>query len=95
MSNNQIFNLEKIKELTSPIEDLQVELNQLNDTSLKITENMQFIEHEFNDKNFLSQIATLKELLQNVNNRLNKISKINLNRFLDFQDQLIKKIKQQ
>ena len=94
MSNNQIFNLEKIKELTSPIEDLQVELNQLNDTSLKITENMQFIEHEFNDKNFLSQIATLKELLQNVNNRLNKISKINLNRFLDFQDQLIKKYKE-
>ena len=91
--SKKLFNLEKIKELTNPIEDLQVELYQLNDNLLKITKKMQIIEQTFKDKNFLSQIATVKELSQNIEDKLNKLSKANLNRFLDFQNQLIKKYK--
>ncbi len=94
MSNNQLFNLEKIKELTIPIEELQVELNQLNENSSRITKNIDIIEKDFIDKNFLSQIASIKELMQKVNNKLNKISKINLNKFLDFQDKLVRKFKE-
>ncbi len=94
MSNNQIFNLEKIKEISHPIEDLQIELNQINSTSSKIAKNIQLIEYEFDDKNLLSQITTIKELLQNIKNRIDKISNINLNRFLDFQNQLIIKYKE-
>ncbi len=94
MSNNQIFNLEKIKELTNPIEDLQVELNQINDNSSKITKNMQFFEQEFADHKILSQITNITEILQIVQNKLNKISKINLNRFLDFENQSIAKYKE-
>ena len=45
MSINQIFNLEKIKELTNPIEDLQGELNQITDNSVKITQNIESIEN--------------------------------------------------
>jgi len=94
MSKNQIFNLEKIKELTNPIEDLQVQLNQLKEGSLKFTNNTQMIEREIKNEIFLSQIATIQDLLQNINNKLNKISKINLNKFLDFQDMLVKKYKE-
>ncbi|MFX0004002.1 MAG: hypothetical protein ACFFAA_06425 [Promethearchaeota archaeon] len=93
MNNTQVFNLEKIKKLTDPIEDLQTELNQLNVNSLKISENIQNIEHEFNDRNILSQITRLKELLQDVDKKLNNLSNTNLNKFLDFQNQLIKKYK--
>ncbi|MFX0143238.1 MAG: hypothetical protein ACFE9C_04105, partial [Candidatus Hodarchaeota archaeon] len=88
MNNTQVFNLEKIKKLTDPIEDLQTELNQLNVNSLKISENIQNIEHEFNDRNILSQITRLKELLQDVDKKLNNLSNTNLNKFLDFQNQL-------
>ena len=94
MSNNQIFNLEKVKELTNPIEDLQAELNQLNENSLKITQKIQNIEENFPDEKFISQIASIRGLLKNVNNKLNKITKTNLTKFLAFQDQLIKKYKE-
>jgi len=94
MSNNQIFNLGKVKELTNPIEELQVELNQLNDNSLKITQKIQNIEKNFPDEKFISQIASIGELLEIVNNKLNEITKTNLNKFLAFQDQLIKKYKE-
>jgi hypothetical protein len=59
MSNNQIFNLGTVKELTNPIEELQVELNQLNDNSLKITQKIQNIEKNFPDEKFISQIASI------------------------------------
>ncbi|MDX1797732.1 MAG: hypothetical protein R3255_03705 [Candidatus Lokiarchaeia archaeon] len=94
MSHNQIFNLEKIKELTSPFEDLQIELNQINDVSSKITKNMQLIEHESYNKEFSAQITIIQELLQNIKNKIDEISNTNLNRFLDFQNKLIIKYKE-
>lgn len=94
MSNIQIFNLEKVKELTNPIEDLQVELYQLNDTAQKVTKKFQKIEKELFDENFLSQLEIIKDLLKNLNDKLNKISSTNLNKFLAFQDNLIQKYKE-
>ncbi|MFX0008483.1 MAG: hypothetical protein ACFFAV_17370, partial [Candidatus Hermodarchaeota archaeon] len=94
MSNNQIFNLEKIKELTSPIEDLQTELNKINDVSSKITKNMELIEHEPYVKEFSTQIIIIQELLQNIKIKIEEISNTNLNRFLDFQNILIIKYKE-
>jgi hypothetical protein len=94
MSKNEIFDLEKIKELTNPIEDLQVKLNQISDISFKITKSIEDIENNFLEKNFLSQIAIIKDLLKSIDSKLNKISRTNLNKFLDFQDQLIKKYKE-
>ncbi|MFW9972370.1 MAG: hypothetical protein ACFFDF_19445, partial [Candidatus Odinarchaeota archaeon] len=78
MDDNLIFNLEKIKELTNPIEDLQVELNQLSENYLKISKNLQILEHEISNENFISQLAIIKDLTQNLNNKLNKISTTNL-----------------
>lgn len=94
MSTSQIFNLEKIKELTNPIEDLQVELNHLNNTAQKVTKNFQKIEKESLDENFLTQIEVIKNLLITLNDKLNKISRTNLSKFLVFQDNLIQKYKE-
>jgi len=94
MTNNQTFNLEKIKELTHPVEDLQIQLNKLKEISLKFTSNSQIIENQTNDEGFLAQIATVKDLLEKINSRLNKITKINLNKFLDFQGMLVRKYKE-
>ncbi|MEE9378812.1 MAG: hypothetical protein V3V33_12340 [Candidatus Lokiarchaeia archaeon] len=94
MSNNQIFDLDKIKELTIPIEELQIIINQLNDSSKRITKNIHIIENEFKDEKFLSQIEIIQGLLKNINDKLNLVSKTNLNKFLDFQDRLIKKYKE-
>ncbi|MFW9820300.1 MAG: hypothetical protein ACFFE5_11885 [Candidatus Thorarchaeota archaeon] len=94
MRNNQIFNLEKIKELTSPIGDLQIEISQINDTSSTLTKNMLLIEQESDNKDFIDQIAIIKELLQIIEIKIDKISNINLNKFLDFQNQLITKYKE-
>ena len=93
MRNNQIFDLDKIKELTFPIEDLQIKIDQLNDSSKKITKNIHIIKSELNDTKFLSQIELIQELIKNINDKLNIVSKTNLNKFLDFQDRLIKKYK--
>ncbi|MFX1596321.1 MAG: hypothetical protein ACFFBK_09680, partial [Promethearchaeota archaeon] len=46
------------------------------------------------NETFTSQIKTIKELLENVNRNLIEISKKNLNKFLDFQDLLIRKYKE-
>jgi hypothetical protein len=94
MSENQIFDLEKIKKLTNLIDDLQVKLNQITDNSFKITKSIEDIENNFLEKNFLSQIAIIKDLLKSIDSKLNNISRTNLNKFLDFQDQLIKKYKE-
>ena len=94
MNNNQIFDLDKIKELTIPIEELQIKINQLNDSSKKITKNIHVIENEFKDEKFLSQIEILQESLKNINDKLNLVSNTNLNKFLDFHDRLIKKYKE-
>ena len=94
MNNNQIFDLDKIKELTIPIEELQIKINQLNDSSKKVIKNIHVIENEFKDEKFLSQIEIIQELLKNINDKLNLVSKTNLNKFLDFHARLIKKYKE-
>ncbi len=94
MSNNQIFDLDKIKEFTIPIEKLQIKINQLNDSSNKISKTIHILENEFKDEKFLSQIEIIQELIKNINDKLNLVSKTNLNKFLDFQDHLIRKYKE-
>ncbi|MFX1302768.1 MAG: hypothetical protein ACFE9X_05360 [Promethearchaeota archaeon] len=94
MNNNEIFNLEKVKELFNPIDDLQGELDLLNRSSLNAVKNIHNIEKYFLDENFLSQISIVKELLEGINKKLKKFTKENLNKFLNFQDLLITKYKE-
>ncbi|MFW9900263.1 MAG: hypothetical protein ACFFDY_03125, partial [Candidatus Thorarchaeota archaeon] len=94
MSTNQLFDLEKIKKLTAPIEELQIELNQLNENSKNATESIKIFEREFEDKKLLDQLENIEEILENISSKLINISKLNLNRFLELQDQLTKKYKE-
>ncbi len=94
MNKNQIFDLDKIKEVTIPIEELQIKVNQIINSSKNVTDNIHIIEDEFEDEKLFSQIETVQELLKSVNDKLNSVSKSNLNKFLDFQERLIKKYKE-
>ena len=95
MIKGQLFDLEKIKNLTTPIEELQLNLNKLTETFKELEKNIQIVKHEFKLNNeYLSQIKLIEKLLKKVNVNLNKVSKSNLNRFLDFQDRLIAKYKE-
>ncbi len=94
MSKNQLFDLERIKILTVPIEDLQVQLNQLTETSKNATGSIKVIESVFEDKPLHIQLNSIEELLENITSKLSKISRLNLNKFLELQDQLTKKYKE-
>lgn len=93
MSENQLFNLEKIKEFTLPIEELQVKVNQLREHFSINKKNMLFSEKYFFDENFMSQFEDIKRLLEKLNKKLLVVSNNNINKFLDFKDRLIKKYK--
>jgi centrosomal protein CEP76 len=93
MSNQQLFNLEKIKQLTNPIEQLQTELNQLNIIYSKISNNTKDFKNELADEHLLSQIEFVEDILQEISKKLISLSKSNLNKFLNLQDNLIKKYK--
>lgn len=91
--NNQLFNLEKIKELTFPIEDLQAKINELMEFSKIIENNKRSLIQNFTNKKFLAQVEELTEILYDINVMLAKISKNNINKFLALQDKLIQKYK--
>ena len=67
MSKRQLFDLERIRKLTLPIEELQIQLNQLNETSKNATENIKITESEFEDSNYQAQLGTIEELLKLIN----------------------------
>lgn len=93
MITNQIFNLEKIKEILNPIDGLQGNLNSLRAIYDKFIENNNNIIKNFSNEEFLNQIQEINQILKNINENLIKISNENISKFLVFQDDLIKKYK--
>lgn len=94
MKEYQVFNLEKIKDLTSSIDVLQARVHQLTGQSLKVETWKQLVNERFSEEKFLSQIDTLSDLLIDTRNKLQKIAKENIGRFLNFQGGLIRKYKE-
>lgn len=90
---NQLYNLEKIKEITTPIEILQGNLNKLENIYKEFIENKNNAIKNFSDKNYISQIQELNQILKRINDILIKVSNGNVSKFLFFQDELIKKYK--
>jgi hypothetical protein len=90
---NQLYNLEKIKEITTPIEILQGNLNKLENIYKEFIENKNNAIKNFSDKNYISQIQELNQILKRINDILIKVSNGNVSKFLVFQDELIKKYK--
>lgn len=88
------FNLEKIKEITNPIEELQGKVNSLEKIYNRFVENKYSIENLSYNEEYLNQIHVLNELLNQVKDDLFKISNDNIARFFFLQDNLIKKYKE-
>jgi len=91
---NRLFNLEKIKDLTSPVDILQANLFQLTEISRKVENYTQSLIQLSTDKDFKLQINILTDLINSVNLKLENILSNNIKCFLSFQEALIKKYKE-
>jgi len=94
MIGSQLFNLEKIKDFTSSIDVLQAKIYQLNEDSVNVKAFKQSVIHNFTNKDFLSQIEEITNLMSDIKNILENISNHNISRFLSLQESLIKKYKE-
>lgn len=90
---NQLFNFKKIKEITTPVEILQGNLFKLESIYKEYIENKDVAIKNFSDQDFINQIQEITQLLKNINDTLIKVSKENIGNFIFFQDELIKKYK--
>ena len=89
-----IFNLEKIKEITSPIVGLQGKANFLEKIHEEFVELEKSITVLSYKEEYLNQIQDLTGILNQIKDDLLKISNDNITKFLFFQDNLIKKYKE-
>ncbi|MFX1496834.1 MAG: hypothetical protein ACFFBH_04865 [Promethearchaeota archaeon] len=93
--NFSLFNLEKIKELSSPIYDLQIQLNKLNEIKKIMTEKKNSLtEVLYNDNTVVNQYEEIMAIFNNLNNRMIEILKENLNQLYFYKDNLVKKFKE-
>lgn len=92
MVENQIFNLEKIKEITSPIGELQGKLNNLEELYEFFDENKNILTQDFKEDKF-NEIQDINNNIKEVYRELAEITTINTYKFLNFQDNLIAKYK--
>jgi hypothetical protein len=93
MIDNQIFDLEKIKQLASPLEELEGKIEKLESIPKEYKEVKKKAHVNLKDKEFLENIENVVDLLIDINEELKEISKNNANQFLQFQDHLIEKYK--
>lgn len=94
MIESQLFNLEKIKDLTSTIDVLQAKMYQLNEDSESMKVFKQSIIHNFTNEVFLSQLEEITTLMSDIKGILEELSKDNINSFFSLQESLIKKYKE-
>ncbi|TKJ22443.1 MAG: hypothetical protein CEE43_06010 [Promethearchaeota archaeon Loki_b32] len=92
MVENQIFNLEKIKEITSPIGELQGKLNNLEELHEFFDENKNILTQDFKEDKF-NEIQDINNNIKEVYRELAEITTTNTYKFLNFQDNLIAKYK--
>ncbi|MFX0017430.1 MAG: hypothetical protein ACFFBT_07170 [Promethearchaeota archaeon] len=92
--NSTLFDLDKIKELTLPIEDLQIKINKLNDLKKILVQDKDNLIEYINDNELINQYQELIVNIENFHNQLIKVSKENLNTYFLYQDKLINKYKE-
>ena len=90
---NQLFNLEKIKEITKPIEGLQGDLESSSILFNNFNESIENFTNNLKEEEFLKQFHDLTILLKEVHKEITTISKDNIRKFLILQDELIRKYK--
>lgn len=94
MIKTELFTLEKIKELTSPIDDLEGKINQLNELSAHLNKTKLTLNQNVMDKEFSPELESLFKLIENLSNTIIKVTTENLKIFLNFKDNLIIKYKE-
>ena len=90
---NQLFNLKKIRELTSPVETLQGKVNQLANLVVQFESGKQDVFDYSKNESFLNQITDVADVLESINKNLKNIFTSNINEFLRFNGKLINKYK--
>jgi hypothetical protein len=90
---NQLFNLEKIKDLTSVIDVLQAKIHQLSDISMEIENYKKSVLNNFTEGNIISQIEDITEMVSLIRLNLEKVGNNNINIFLNLQERLFQKYK--
>jgi len=90
---NQLFNLKKIRELTSPVENLQGKVNKIANLVNQFESEKLIVSHYSDNKSFLSQITDLTIILESINKNLKKIFNHNINEFLILKHELTTKYK--
>lgn len=93
MLESNIYNLEKIKDITSPIEELQGKISTLESIYEIYNKNYDSFVKEYGDDPLVTQLNDITQILRDINMSLLKYSTGNLNEFLFFQEILIKKYK--
>jgi len=94
MKDYQVFDLEKIKDLTTSIDVLQSRAHQLTEKSSEVEPWKQSVIESTSEGKFLSQIDVISELLSNIRRKLQKITQDNVGSFLNFQEGLLRKYKE-
>jgi len=92
MVDNQIFNLEKIKEITSPIEELQGKLYNLKELYEFFNENKNALTQDFTEIKF-NEIHNINNKLKDIYRELYGKTIINTQNFIIFQENLTRKYK--
>lgn len=90
---NQLFDLKKIREITSPVENLQGNVNQLANLVNQFESEKQKISQYSDNQFFLTQITDLTPILENITKNLKKIFTNNINEFLNLKHNLTNKYK--
>lgn len=90
----ELFNLEKIRELTAPLKALQGRVNQISNLVKNLEPEQQLASIYYGNDLFLKNLAQLTKLVSQINENLKNVSNHNINKFLKFKNYLINKYKQ-
>ena len=90
----ELFNLEKIRELTAPIKALQGRVNQVSNLVNNLETEQQLASFYYGNDLFLKNLAQLTKLVNQINENLKIVSNHNINKFLKLKNYLIIKYKQ-
>jgi len=90
---NQLFNLKKIRELTSPVENLQGKVNKITNLVNQFESEKFNVSQYSNNESLLSQITDLTIILESINKNLKNSFNNNINEFLHLKHRLTNKYK--
>jgi len=93
MFEEQLFNLEKIKEISLPLEVLQGNINSMEESYKKFEKETKEIIKFIEENGYIDQLNEIFSIITILNKNLKEISSENVNKFLIFKDNLIQKYK--